>query len=129
MTHIEVVRNYLQCWGRQDMKNARQLLSSDCTFNDPLWGNALPADMFIEQTQVFVQSIKRIVIVSIIESEEWVASYYILNSGQIAEMAISEWFKMERGKIKFGQLLYDTQPFRGKTQWSLSQPISSLTQS
>jgi hypothetical protein len=110
MNDIEIVREYLQCWGSRDMASAGKYLSSDCRFDDPLLGKSLSVAQFLEGAKAFIQTINAIDIISIVRSDEWVASYYMLKTNLVPEIHYSEWFRVSGSKIIEGRLIYDTSP-------------------
>ena len=112
MSNSEIVRSYLLCWGKQDMIEAKKLLSEDCTFSDPFVGYSIPTEKFLSATKAFVKTIRDIEIISILENDLHVGTYYSLTTDQFPKLYFSEWFKIENGKIKEGHLLYDTHPIR-----------------
>jgi len=110
MNNSETVRAYLSCWGKRDMDGARKLLADECTFTDPSLGESLQADDFFAKTEAFVETIRSVEIVSVLEDDEFVGALYCLTTEQFPKFWFSEWFKVENGKIKEGRLLYDTHP-------------------
>ncbi|MBI5064062.1 MAG: nuclear transport factor 2 family protein [Desulfatitalea sp.] len=112
MTHTDIVREYLICWGKRDMAAARKYLSETCSFSDPFSPKRLSTEEFLESAKSFISSIKAMNIISIAENGDWVGAYYSVKTGLVPEMVFSEWFRIEDGKIKEGNLIYDTHAIR-----------------
>ena len=111
-TSIDIVREYLLCWGKRDMASARKYLSEYCCFSDPFSPTRLSAEEFLESAKSFIKTIEAMNIISIAENEDWVGAYYSVKTRLVPEMFFSEWFKIEDGKITEGHLVYDTHAIR-----------------
>jgi len=103
---------YLRAVERKDKAEVRMLLADDGDFIGPLQ-SFTQADEFMKAADIFMQLTKSYEIKKVLADGDDVCVFwnYTTIVPSVPVIQIAEWFKIERGKIKYLHLHFNPAPF------------------
>ncbi|NJC25606.1 nuclear transport factor 2 family protein [Neolewinella antarctica] len=114
MTNQEIVKKFLNGFNNPaEIQESLDLLTADYKFKNPMVKLNSKTE-FIELAKQIGAVITAIEIINIAENGNWVAVFYNFKSSVegLESNTATEWFRVENGRIKESNLIYDASEWR-----------------